>query len=251
MLTITQSSLALLLIASATSNPFIGASNLRQRHLATNTYTAYEDYAMIMLNAVNKQRATQGLSPLCLNKKLHDAAQRHSDDMAANDYMDHTGTDGSALSDRITDAGYDWNAVAENVAAGQEDVAAVMEAWINSPGHLENIMGDYTMFASAYAFSAEGKYHYYWTQDFASGDAEACDDTMTTQDSTQTIEQVQNEETSAPKDVVERSVTNAPVTEAPVTEAAVTETSTTEAPPMPALIVSIDKTKSKDCESHF
>ncbi|GMF50887.1 unnamed protein product [Phytophthora fragariaefolia] len=50
-----------------------------------------------------------------------------------------------------------------------------MVAWINSPEHLENIMGDYTMFGSAYAFNKEGTYQHYWTQDFGSGDAEQCD----------------------------------------------------------------------------
>ncbi|KUF88245.1 mRNA-capping enzyme subunit alpha [Phytophthora nicotianae] len=147
---IAQSSLALLLIVAAASNT--DASYLRKlggTTIATNvkTYAAYGDYAPAMLAAVNKQRATKGLSPLCLNKKLHSAAQRHSDDMAAKDYMAHDGSDGSTMSERITQAGYDWSAVAENVAAGQVDVDAVMVAWINSPEHLENIMGDYTMFA--------------------------------------------------------------------------------------------------------
>ncbi|ETP22290.1 hypothetical protein F441_04366, partial [Phytophthora nicotianae CJ01A1] len=122
MMNIAQSSLALLLIVAAASNT--DASYLRKlggTTIATNvkTYAAYSDYAPAMLAAVNKQRATKGLSPLCLNKKLHSAAQRHSDDMAAKDYMAHDGSDGSTMSERITQAGYDWSAVAENVAAGQ------------------------------------------------------------------------------------------------------------------------------------
>ncbi|KAF4031215.1 Cysteine-rich secretory protein family [Phytophthora infestans] len=85
MINIAQSSLALLLIVAAASST--GASYLRKlggTTIATNvkTYAAYDDYAPAMLAAVNKQRATKGLSPLCLNNKLHTAAQRHSDDMA-------------------------------------------------------------------------------------------------------------------------------------------------------------------------
>ncbi|KAG3017362.1 hypothetical protein PC121_g25045, partial [Phytophthora cactorum] len=249
---IVQSSLALLLVVAAASNGLTEAANLRQRNLggttiATNvkTYSAYDDYAPAMLAAVNKQRATKGLSALCLNKKLHAAAQRHSDDMAAKDYMAHDGSDGSTMSERITQAGYDWNAVAENVAAGQVDVDAVMVAWINSPEHLENIMGEaYTMFAPGYAFNKEGTYQHYWTQDFGAGDAEQCDGATTSgsttvQDATQNVDVVQGEAeteapTPAPTTVTEAPVTDAPATDAPATEAPVTPAPTTSTPETPA-----------------
>ncbi|EGZ19767.1 hypothetical protein PHYSODRAFT_327954 [Phytophthora sojae] len=108
---IAQSSLALLFVVAAASNGLSDASYLRNlggTTIATNvkTYTAYGDYASAMLAAVNKQRATGGLKPLCLNKKLHAAAQRHSDDMAAKDFMAHDGSDGSTMSERITQASY-------------------------------------------------------------------------------------------------------------------------------------------------
>ncbi|KAE8894657.1 hypothetical protein PF005_g30437 [Phytophthora fragariae] len=214
MMAIAQTSLALLFVVAAASSGFADAANLRSRNLGgttiatnVNTYTAYGDYASAMLAAVNKQRATGGLKPLCLNKKLHAAAQRHSNDMAAKDFMAHDGSDGSSMSERITQAAYDWSAVAENVAAGQIDVADVMVAWINSPEHLENIMGDYTMFGSAYAFNKDCTYQHYWTQDFGSGDAEQCDGAPTTKQET--------------------VVTPAPTTAAPATEAPATPAPTT------------------------
>ncbi|POM76913.1 Hypothetical protein PHPALM_5798, partial [Phytophthora palmivora] len=86
---IAQSSLALLLIVAAASTDFSEAANLRQRNLGGTTIAT-------------NQRATKGLKALCLNKKLHAAAQRHSDDMAAKDYMAHDGSDGSTMSERIT-----------------------------------------------------------------------------------------------------------------------------------------------------
>jgi hypothetical protein len=79
------------------------------------------------------------------------------------------------MNERVTQVGYDWSSVAENVAAGQVDVDAVMEAWMNSPGHRENILGDYTMLGCAYAYNADTTYQHYWTQDFGTGDAEGCD----------------------------------------------------------------------------
>ncbi|KAF4141437.1 Cysteine-rich secretory protein family [Phytophthora infestans] len=241
MTNIAQSSLALLLIAAAASSS--DASYLRKlggTTIATNvkTYAAYDDYAPAMLAAVNKQRATKGLSPLCLNNKLHTAAQH---------YMAHDGSNGSSMSERITQAGYVWSAVAENVAAGQVDVDAVMVAWINSPEHLENIMGEYTMFAPGYAFNKEGTYQHYWTQDFGTGETEQCDGVTTSgsttlQDATQDVDMVQGEaETEAPTPAP-TSVTDAPVTDAPATEAPVTPAPTTSTPETPA---------QADCQSNF
>ncbi|KAE9250225.1 hypothetical protein PF004_g3031 [Phytophthora fragariae] len=129
-----------------------------------------------MLNAVNAERVKAGLSSLCTNNKLQAAAKRHSDDMAKNNYMGHDGADGSSMSKRVTDAGYDWTAVAENVAAGQEDVKSIMESWMNSPGHRANILSaDYTMLGTSYAYRESSTYKHYWTQDFGAGDTEACD----------------------------------------------------------------------------
>ncbi|KAE8899505.1 hypothetical protein PF005_g3775 [Phytophthora fragariae] len=128
-----------------------------------------------MLNAVNKQRAAAGLSKLCTNSKLQSAAQGHSNDMAAKDYMSHTGSDGSTMSERISDSGYSWTAIAENVAAGQTDVDAVMTAWMNSAGHRANILSSkVTMFGCAYAYNADSTYQHYWTQDFGAGSSESC-----------------------------------------------------------------------------
>ncbi|KAK1944147.1 Uncharacterized protein P3T76_004059 [Phytophthora citrophthora] len=187
-MTITQSTIALLLVLATASNGASEAANLRQhqvqRNLGGATYAQSDDYFSAMLAAVNKERAANGLSALCMNKKLQNAAQRHSDDQAKNNFMAHDGSDGSTMSKRVTDAGYQWNAVAENVAAGQVDVTAVMESWMNSPGHRANILGvDYTMFGTAYAYNPESTYKHYWTQDFGAGSSEACDGSDSTQQS--------------------------------------------------------------------
>ncbi len=55
-------------------------------------------------------------------------------------FMDHMGSNGLKASERITNAGYVWNAMGENIAAGQATVAAVMNGWLASPGHCANIM---------------------------------------------------------------------------------------------------------------
>ena len=79
-------------------------------------------------------------SPLSVNASLNSAAQVHSSDMAARRRISHTGSNGSSLGQRATQAGYKWRAIAENVAAGQKSPSEVVQAWLKSPGHCANIM---------------------------------------------------------------------------------------------------------------
>ncbi|KAL4125515.1 hypothetical protein PRIC2_009098 [Phytophthora ramorum] len=128
-----------------------------------------------MLNAVNKERRARGLRELCMNKKLQNAAQGHSNDMAAKDYMAHTSPDGSTMAQRIKDAGYDRTASGENVAAGHTSVQQVMEAWMNSEHHRDNILRNkFTHFGCGYAYSESSTYQHYWTQNFGASKTETC-----------------------------------------------------------------------------
>ncbi|KAG2531835.1 hypothetical protein BBO99_00000839 [Phytophthora kernoviae] len=136
---------------------------------------ASTDYHILMLNAVNKQRTSRGLPKLCMNKKLQDAALAHSTDMARKNFMGHRGSDGSTMSSRISAAKFKWKSVAENVAAGQSSVKAVMASWMASSGHRANILSTkHKMFNCAYAYNPKSSYKHYWTQDFATGIGEAC-----------------------------------------------------------------------------
>lgn len=85
--------------------------------------------------------ATAGLA---WNAKLATAATSHSEDMAAKNYFDHTGSDGSSPATRVTQAGYTWTMVGENIAwrspASASTTDQTMQDWLNSPGHCANIM---------------------------------------------------------------------------------------------------------------
>ncbi len=71
---------------------------------------------------------------------LHLAAQIHADDMADNDFFNHTGSDGSSFSQRIYDTGYNGSPMAENIAAGGTDPASIVDRWLDSDGHCRNLM---------------------------------------------------------------------------------------------------------------
>jgi uncharacterized protein YkwD len=120
-----------------------------------------------VLTLVNAERAKEGISPLTRNAQLDAATQRHSDDMACNNFMDHTGSDGSSPWDRMNQAGYSWSMAAENVAAGYSTPASVVAGWMNSPGHKANILNaGLEEIGIAYAYKSSADYGCYWTTDF-------------------------------------------------------------------------------------
>ena len=94
------------------------------------------------------------------NNKLADAALAHSKDMKANNYFSHSGLNGSSVGTRVTQAGYIWSMVAENIAMGYKNETAVMDGWIKSPGHCENIMRNGVMEMGV------GRDGDYWTKVF-------------------------------------------------------------------------------------
>lgn len=91
---------------------------------------------------------------------LDDAALRHANDMYNNDFFSHTGSDGSDIADRVTAAGYQWQAVGENIAWGYRDIESVFEGWKNSPGHCRNMMN------AAFQHMGTARTGDYWVQAF-------------------------------------------------------------------------------------
>jgi uncharacterized protein YkwD len=117
-----------------------------------------------VLALVNQERQTAGCAPLTSNDRLRDAAQAHSDDMAARDFFDHVNPDGTDPGRRITAAGYRWSTYGENIAKGQQTARSVMTSWMNSPGHRANILN--CAFKNLGVGVHQGDGGPYWTQDF-------------------------------------------------------------------------------------
>jgi uncharacterized protein YkwD len=116
-----------------------------------------------VLTLVNAERAKIGCAPLIQDKALAKLAADFSKDMAQRDFFDHTDPDGDDPWERATLAGI-TNLGGENIARGQADAAAVMDAWMNSPGHRANILNcDFKTLGLGAHFGAGGPW---WTQDF-------------------------------------------------------------------------------------
>ncbi|WP_223167075.1 CAP domain-containing protein [Nonomuraea sp. SYSU D8015] len=139
----------------------------RSAKLTCGRATAGKGFASAVETAVvkltNDARVKNGCKPLIHDPKLHLAAERHSADMAVNDYFDHDSRNGRSFDQRITAAGFTFTRAAENIAKGQPTAAAVVRDWLRSPGHRANIMNC--------AFTHIGVGHHTkgptWTQDFA------------------------------------------------------------------------------------
>ncbi|MCK5871705.1 MAG: CAP domain-containing protein [Methylococcales bacterium] len=120
-----------------------------------------------LLRLVNIEREKVGLSALSLSAKLGDAAQRHAQDMATNNYFSHTGLNGSTVSDRTKATGYESGFVGENIAAGRATPSETMQQWMNSQGHRENILkAGYKAIGFGYTSDQNSEYRHYWVQVF-------------------------------------------------------------------------------------
>lgn len=116
---------------------------------------------------VNEERAAAGLAPLAINRELSKVARHKSADMRDANYFSHQSPTYGSPFDMMQQFGIDFNYAGENIAAGQTSPEAVMEAWMNSPGHRENILNpNFTHIGVGYV--AGGSYQHYWTQHFMS-----------------------------------------------------------------------------------
>lgn len=127
-----------------------------------------------VITEVNKRRAAGATcggvvkppaAALTLNTKLRCAARKHSKDMVVNNFFSHTGSNGWTPWQRIQAAGYVYTNAAENIAAGQTTALAVVNGWMASTGHCNNIMNG-VLKEIGVAYYPGGTYGHYWTQDF-------------------------------------------------------------------------------------
>lgn len=116
----------------------------------------------------NEHRAKVGCGPVRAENRLNTVARAHSDDMAAQDYFDHTSPAGLDPFDRIDGSGYRYTTASENLAAGLWRPEEVVQQWLDSPPHRENLENcQFTEIGVGVAGNAGSTYRYYWTQVFA------------------------------------------------------------------------------------
>lgn len=129
----------------------------RAPKLAANT----SDETGAALAMVNKLRAERGLAALSSNANARQAAASQAGRMAKADKMSHLIGMGDSFLSRMKSHSVPLPA-AENIASGQNEVERAVQAWIDSPKHLENMLGNYHGLGVAVARDAASGNRPYW-----------------------------------------------------------------------------------------
>ncbi|OII61226.1 hypothetical protein BJP40_06780 [Streptomyces sp. CC53] len=115
-----------------------------------------------VLRLTNVERQAGGLRPLSADTRLDRAAEKHSARMS-----DGLGLVHSDLAAALRAEGVSFRSAAENIAVGYRTPQAVVAAWMNSPGHRDNIMSPgLTHLGVGHVQASDGQH--WWTQMFAS-----------------------------------------------------------------------------------
>ncbi|HEY0748608.1 MAG TPA: CAP domain-containing protein [Steroidobacteraceae bacterium] len=111
------------------------------------------------------QRSFAPAPPLKLSHTLASVALGHAADMARHDYFEHEDLAGHSPADRVRAVGYREKLVGENIAYGPKSTEEVMQGWLDSPGHCENIMDPrFAEMGIGYAAGLATKHGLYWVQ---------------------------------------------------------------------------------------
>ena len=100
-----------------------------------------------------------------LSGTLAGVAFGHAHDMAEHSYFEHQDRAGHSPAERLRAVGYRETLVGENIAYGPKSAEEVVQGWLESPGHCENIMDPrFAEMGIAYAPGQAGKRGLYWVQ---------------------------------------------------------------------------------------
>ena len=127
----------------------------------SSTTTVYETE---VVRIVNQRRAEHGLKPLTQDWQLSRVARYKSQDMKDLGYFSHTSPTYGSPFQMMKSFGISYRTAGENIAKGYASPEAVVNAWMNSPGHRANILNStYTHIGVGFVSSGN-----YWTQMFIS-----------------------------------------------------------------------------------
>lgn len=128
-------------------------------------------YKTELLSRINHLRTTNTCQPLQFEQRLEQAAQAHAEDMRDHRKLDHTGSDGATLNDRLDRVGYRYTRAGENITNWFRTPQDVMVQWTEGPEipdgpHRKNILNcAYTEVGIGLAYRDDGVP--YWVLDLA------------------------------------------------------------------------------------
>jgi uncharacterized protein YkwD len=127
------------------------------------------DLVAQIVHYTNEYRLQYGCGPVTEHPVLNDVAQRYAQQMAEDDFFDHESPDGSTLAHRIEAVDYAYRVVGENLAAGYSSAQAVVDNWMQSDEHRQNLLNcEFEDIGVGYVFLEEDLgqevWNHYWIQ---------------------------------------------------------------------------------------
>lgn len=121
-----------------------------------------ETYEQKVVALINAERANAGLAPLTMNHSLQDSARVRAKEITR--VWGHKRPDGSRFATAIK---ISYCSAAENIAAGQATPERVVDAWMASPSHRDNILNPgYQWIGVGCYYDYSSQYKTYWSQLF-------------------------------------------------------------------------------------
>lgn len=114
---------------------------------------AFPEVERRVFELTNEERERRGLAPLEREATLAAAGREHSSDMLRRYYFNHVAPGGETPADRIhradrrlvgTTGENIWMGGGYDPSDAMGVARAIMSSWMNSAGHRENILGDFT-----------------------------------------------------------------------------------------------------------
>lgn len=120
-------------------------------------------WALEVLDRTNSERATANLGAVAWDADVAAVAQAHNRDMRTRGFFDHENPSNQGPDDRLVAAQIAFQGWGENIARGQATPAAVVDGWMDSQGHRDNILGSFTDLGVGVLLLSGGPW---WTQVF-------------------------------------------------------------------------------------
>lgn len=140
---------------------------------ASGRASRFESAVLRLVNDLRAAGTTCGpveappVRPLVRQPALDGAARGYARRMARDDFFAHVDPAGRDAGDRADAAGYEWSSIGENLGAGQDSPAEVVEAWRTSVPHCRNLMAaDWVHLGLGFAQDDGSTYGTYWVQMF-------------------------------------------------------------------------------------
>lgn len=121
-----------------------------------------EAYADEVIRLVNIERQNAGLSPLSKREDVTSITKVRAKEITQN--FSHTRPNGTSCFTLFKENSISYRSVGENIAYGYNSPKSVVEAWMNSKGHRENILSSSYNGIGVACFEQNGTL--YWSQFF-------------------------------------------------------------------------------------